>query len=702
MFTEYRKEIDWAGKKLVIETGKIARQSLGSVIATYGKTKVMANVTAAKSVNPDIDFFPLTVTYQEKMYAKGKIPGGYLKREGRPSERETLISRLIDRPLRPTFHPKYKNETQVVITVLQFDGENESDIVGMIAASAALSITGLPFLGPIGGVRIGYKNGEYTFNENISDMVDGELDLVVAGTKEGILMVESEAQELDEQVMLGALEKGHEECKKICDFIVSFAEMCAKEQWDIAEDEAWESDTKNFIFDNYEAKIKDIYSIKDKQQRSSSLTEIRSVIVDECFEKFGDDISKVKVSGFVKDLESSIVRNLILNDKVRIDGRKLDEVRNIASEVNLLDLCHGSALFTRGETQALVVTTLGAVSDEQMSETILGVEKSNFMLHYNFPPYSVGEVGRIGAAGRREIGHGKLASRAISPLLPSKDEFPYTIRVVSEIMESNGSSSMASVCGTSMSLMSAGVPIKSACAGIAMGLIKDGDNFAVLSDIMGDEDHLGDMDFKVAGTKDGITTMQMDIKITSITLEIMKEALTQAQKGRMHIMNEMSSAIETSSELSKNAPQMVAFNIDKNKIKEVIGSGGKVIKEIIETTGTSINIEDHGGVTIYGDSLDDVEHAKSIIGEIAFDPEVGKVYEAKVIKIVSFGAFVKFMGSKEGLVHISEFSDKRIENLDGIVAEGDELLIAYEGKDKKGKFKLTYKNVDQEKGVIKS
>lgn len=699
MFTENVKTMQWGGKTLTLATGKIARQATGAVVASLGGTKVLCTVTSAKLPNPDVDFFPLTVNYQEKYYASGKIPGGYFRREARPTERETLISRLIDRPIRPLFHERFKNETQVVLTVLEHDLETESDIVAMIGASAALTISGIPFLGPLGAARVGFKDGKYMINPAMDDIADLDLDLVVAGTRDGVLMVESEARELSEQQMLDAVAFGANAYTQVIDFIVEFAKQSAKQKWELAAVEDWESDVKSDIDTHARAGLTDAYKIVQKQDRISAVSAVKETTLEAIKQKYGDDINYVKVGGFLKKLEADIVRSDILTHHTRIDGRGLADVRQIATETGLLPRTHGSALFTRGETQAIVVATLGTASDEQMIDGLDGLHKESFLLHYNFPPYSVGEVGRMGATGRREVGHGKLAWRAIHPLLPHKEEFPYTIRVVSEITESNGSSSMASVCGSSMALMDAGVPLKQACAGIAMGLIKEGDEYAVLSDIMGDEDHLGDMDFKVAGTKDGITSLQMDIKITSITQDIMKNALAQAKDGREHILNEMALTISAGREgVSDSAPKMETFKINPDKIREVIGTGGKVIREITETTGAKVDIEEDGTIRVAAVDGKAMQSAVDWIQGIIAEPELGKIYIGTVVRCVDFGAFVTFMPNRDGLVHISELQNKRTEKTTDIVNEGDRVFVKCIGIDNKGKVKLSMKVIDQKSG----
>ena len=694
MFKMSKVELDWAGKKLILETGKVARQADSSVIATYGGTVVMANVVAAKKANPDMDFFPLTVNYQEKYYSVGKIPGGFFKREARPTEKETLICRLIDRPIRPLFHKDFKNETQVTCTVLSHDQENDSDILALIATSAAITLSGLPFMGPLGATKIGMLDGKLVANPTISEIKESNLELVVAGTSKGVLMVESEAQQLSEEQMLEAVVLGQETYKEVIDAIINLAKKAAKDPWDIPEKEEEIKNLPIEIEKKFKAKFIDAYKIQEKQKRSETLNELRSEI-SENYES--ETLSSVIVGDATKSIEKDIVRGELLKSGKRIDGRDTKTVRPINCEVGILERTHGSALFTRGETQALVVTTLGTGQDEQRIDAIEGEYKENFMLHYNFPPYSVGEVGRVGSTSRREIGHGKLAWRAIHPILPSSEKFPYTYRVVSEITESNGSSSMATVCGTSLSLMDAGVPLEKPIAGIAMGLIKEDSNYIVLSDILGDEDHLGDMDFKVAGTEDGITSLQMDIKITSITSDIMKEALAQAKEGRMHILNEMAKAIEKPREkISNYAPTITTLQVHKDKIREVIGKGGAVIREITEQTGAKIEIDDEGLVSIAAVNADSSQAAIDWIKGIVEEPEVGKIYEGKVVKLMEFGAFVNFMGSKDGLVHISQLKNERVEKVSDVVNEGDMVKVKVLDIDSRGKVKLSMKEVDQE------
>ncbi len=696
MFDITKKEITWGGRKLTLETGGIARQADGAVLATYGETTVLCTAVAAKSIRPGQDFFPLSVHYQEKTYAAGKIPGGYFKREGRPTENETLTSRLIDRPLRPLFPSEFKNETQVICTVLSHDMENNPDIVAMIGASAALTISGMPFMGPIGGARVGYIDGEYVLNPTIEQMEGTDLDLIVAGTSDAVLMVESEANELSESVMLDAVTFGHEQMAPVIDMIIDMAEDCAKEPWDLPE-QADTSDLYNKICEMAEVGLRDGYKIIDKQERTQKLAAVKETV----FEAFADDeeVEATLLGDLLKKLEKKIVRGNILQTGERIDGRTTVDVRAIKAEVGVLPRTHGSALFTRGETQALVVATLGTGDDEQMVDTLLGMQKQNFMLHYNFPPYSVGEAGRFMGPGRREIGHGKLAWRGVHAVLPTKEEFPYTIRVVSEITESNGSSSMASVCGSSLAMMDAGVPLARPVSGIAMGLIKEGDDFAVLSDILGDEDHLGDMDFKVAGTTKGITALQMDIKITGITREIMEVAVNQANGGRLYILDEMNKAIEGArTGLSEHAPKIESFQINKDKIREVIGTGGKVIREIVETTGAKVDIEDDGTIKVASSDQKAIDEAVAWIKGIADDPEVGVIYDGKVVRVVDFGAFVNFFGSRDGLVHISELAPERVEKVTDIINEGDTVKVKVLGIDDRGKVKLSMRLVNQETG----
>ncbi|WP_312797735.1 polyribonucleotide nucleotidyltransferase [Tianweitania sp.] len=698
MFKHHKVEIEWGGRPLILETGKIARQADGAVLATYGESVVLATVVSAKAPKPGQDFFPLTVNYQEKTYAAGKIPGGYFKREGRPSENETLVSRLIDRPIRPLFADGYKNDTQVVITVLQHDLENNPDIVSMVAASAALTLSGVPFMGPIGGARVGYVNGEYILNPHLDEMPESKLDLVVAGTADAVLMVESEAKELSEEIMLGAVVFGQNGFKPVLDAIIKLAEVAAKEprEHTAADNSALEGK----ILAAAESDLRDAYKITQKQDRYAAIDAAKAKVKTALFPEGGEaEYTAEQVGAVFKDVQAKVVRGNILDTGSRIDGRDLKTVRQIVSEVGVLPRTHGSALFTRGETQALVVATLGTGEDEQYVDSLTGMYKERFLLHYNFPPYSVGETGRMGSPGRREIGHGKLAWRAIRPMLPTPEQFPYTLRAVSEITESNGSSSMATVCGTSLALMDAGVPLQRPVAGIAMGLIKEGDRFAVLSDILGDEDHLGDMDFKVAGTENGITSLQMDIKIDGITEEIMKVALDQAKDGRLHILGEMASALtEGRSELGEFAPRIEVMQIPTDKIRDVIGSGGKVIREIVEKTGAKINIEDDGTVKIASSSAKEIEAARKWIHTIVAEPEVGEIYEGTVVKTADFGAFVNFFGPKDGLVHISQLSSERVAKTTDVVKEGQKVFVKLMGFDERGKVRLSMKVVDQETG----
>ena len=695
MFKLFRKEMEWGGTSLVLETGKIARQADGAVMVSLGETKVLCTAVAAHSPKPGQDFFPLTVNYQEKAFAAGKIPGGFFKREGRPSENETLVCRLIDRPIRPLFPKSFKCETQVICTVLAHDMENNPDIAALIGASAALTLSGVPFFGPIAAARIGWIDGAYVLNPTVDQMEVSELDMVMAGTHEGVLMVESEAKELSEAVMLGAVNFGHDNIKPVIDAIIDLAESCAKEPRDLPAEPAEINDI-NKVLKNFSKGFKSAYKIADKSKRQTALNEVRS----EAKAAVGDEYDTVLVSGLIKDMEADIVRGAILKTGVRIDGRDTKTVRTIVSEAGFLPRAHGSSLFTRGETQAMVVATLGTGQDEQIIDALVGESRSSFMLHYNFPPYSVGEAGRVGSPGRREIGHGKLAWRALRPLLPTKEEFPYTIRLVSEITESNGSSSMATVCGGSLAMMDAGVPIKRPVAGIAMGLIKEGDNFAVLSDILGDEDHLGDMDFKVAGSATGVTSLQMDIKITSITPEIMQIALDQAREGRVHILEEMGKALNSArDDLADSAPKITTLKISVDKIRDIIGPGGKIIREICEETGAKIDIEDDGTVKVAAVSGTSGEAAVARIRDIVAEPELGVIYEGTVVKTVDFGAFVNFLGAKDGLVHISELQNGRTEKTTDICKQGDSVKVKVIGFDDRGKVKLSMKRVDQESGT---
>ena len=697
MFNYHREEIEWGGRKLVLETGKIARQSDGAVMATYGETVVLATAVGETEPKLGIDFFPLTVNYQEKFYASGKIPGGYFKREGRPTERETLVSRLIDRPIRPLFVAGYRNETQVIVTVLSHDLENEPDIVAMIAASAALTLSGIPFMGPIAAARVGYIAGEYKLNPQIDEMVNSDLELVVAGTADAVLMVESEAKELPEDVMLGAVMFGHREMQKVINGIIRLAERAAKEPREIQTTEYIAE--AELLARHAEQQMKAAYQVPEKAKRHEAIDTIKAAAAAALAGDEPGKIPEALLGKLFKQLESRVMRSSVLETGHRIDGRDLKTVRPIVSQVGILPRAHGSALFTRGETQALVVATLGTGEDEQFVDSLEGTYKQHFMLHYNFPPYSVGEVGRMTGAGRREIGHGKLAWRALNPLLPDKTVFPYTIRVVAEITESNGSSSMATVCGSSLALMDAGVPLKRAVAGIAMGLILEGQKYAVLSDILGDEDHLGDMDFKVAGTDTGVTSLQMDIKITGITEEIMRVALDQAKDGRIHILGEMGKAITAArSELGAHAPRIETIKIPTDKIREVIGSGGKVIREIVEKTGAKIDIQDDGTVKVASADAESIKAALKWIKSIVAEPEIGEIYEGKVVKIMDFGAFVNFFGPRDGLVHISELASKRVAKVTDVVKEGDIVKVKLIGMDDRGKVRLSMKVVDQATG----
>ena len=695
MFEVYRKEITWGGRPLTFETGKIARQADGAVMVTYGGTTVLCTAVGAASAKPGIDFFPLTVNYQEKTFAAGRIPGGFFKREGRPSEKETLVCRLIDRPIRPLFHKSYKNETQVIATVLAHDMENDPDVVALIGASAALTISGLPFMGPIGACRVGWDGKDYILNPTTEQMQNKTLDLVVAGTTEGVLMVESEASELSEEIMLGAVDFGHKEMGSVIKAIIDLAEVAAKEPRPLPEEPKEKKEYLKLI-KPFQKKFEKAYKEMDKSKRSKMLSEIRNEIVL----SLGDNPNMTLASSLTKEVEADIVRGSILKTKKRIDGRDTKTVRPIVAEVGTLPRSHGSSLFTRGETQALVVATLGTGQDEQIIDALDGEYREKFMLHYNFPPYSVGEAGRVGSPGRREVGHGKLAWRAVHPLLPQGEDFPYTVRIVSEVTESNGSSSMATVCGTSLALMDAGVPIKKPVAGIAMGLIKEKNDFSVLSDILGDEDHLGDMDFKVAGTEDGITSLQMDIKITSITKEIMEIALDQAKDGRIHILNEMAKAIGSSREaLADTAPKITTMKIKVEKIRDVIGPGGKMIREICELTGAKVDIEDDGTIKIAASDTESSLAAQKKINDIVAEAEMGVIYDGKVVKTVDFGAFVNFLGTKDGLVHISELQNARTEKTTDICKEGDTVKVKVIGFDDRGKVKLSMKRVDQETGL---
>jgi|TARA_A200000159_G_scaffold58797_1_gene54331 polyribonucleotide nucleotidyltransferase len=676
-------------QQIKLETNRIAKQADASVVVTCGETMVMANICAAKTQKPDIDFFPLTVNYQEKYYASGKIPGGFFKREARPTERETLICRLIDRPIRPLFHKNFKNETQVTLTVLSYDGIVDPDIIAMYATGAALAVSGLPVAGTLGAARVGHIDGKLVANPTIEELENSTLDLVVAGTEEGVLMVESEAKELPESTMLEAVMFGHDFYQTFIKEIQTFAGKTEIKKFEVPTLPEFYEGLQKDISSKIADPIREAYGLTDKQERSQKLGEIRSSIIENV-----EDDQVLSATTIIKDIEKDVVRGDIIKNKSRIDGRKLDEVRKITCELDILPRAHGSSLFTRGETQALVVMTLGTGDDEQMIDSLDPMHKQHFMLHYNFPPYSVGEVGRSGFTSRREIGHGKLAWRAVNPMLPSKEDFPYTLRLVSEITESNGSSSMATVCGSSLALMSAGVPIKKHIGGIAMGLIKDGDDFVVLSDILGDEDHLGDMDFKVAGTMDGITSLQMDIKITSITKEIMEIALNQASGGRKHIIEVMTEALpEARTKFSKHAPQVISISIDKAKIKDVIGSGGKVIRNIVEVSGAKLEVNDDGIVKIASSNEESINTAKQMVEDIVAEPEIGKIYNGKVVKIVEFGAFVNFMGARDGLLHVSQISQKRVENVTDVLSEGQEVQVKVLDVDRAGKVKLSMKEV---------
>ncbi len=694
MFDIHKQEIIWGGRKLTLETGRIARQADGAVLATYGETAVLCTVVGAKSVKEGQDFFPLTVHYQEKFFAAGRIPGGFFKREGRPTEKETLVSRLIDRPIRPLFPEGFYNEVLVICQTVSYDGENDPDIVAMVGASAALTISGIPFLGPIGAARVGYIDGEYILNPTREQMQTSVLDLVVAGTTDAVLMVESEAQELSEDVMLGAVMHGQRASIAIIEAIIKLAEAAAKDPWNLPvkpDTSALEKSIRDLV----EADLRAAYGTTLKSERRDLLDAAKT----KAQEAFGEEHGKLTVGKLLKKIEQDIVRTDIVKNGKRIDGRGLADVRQIDCQVSVLPRTHGSALFTRGETQALVTTTLGTGDDEQMIDGLEGTSYENFMLHYNFPPYSVGEVGRFGPQGRREVGHGKLAWRALHPLLPSKEEFPYTVRVVSDITESNGSSSMASVCGGALALMDAGVPLKRACSGIAMGLILEGKDFAVLSDILGDEDHLGDMDFKVAGTSEGITSLQMDIKVTGITEEIMRVALNQAHAGRAHILEKMTAALGGArTVMSAHAPRIETMKINKDKIREVIGTGGKVIRQIVEETGAKVDIEDDGTIKIASSNADSIKAAKRWIEGIVAEPEVGRIYEGKVVSMVDFGAFVNFLGARDGLVHISEIQNERVAKVSDVLTEGQMVKVKVLGIDDRGKVRLSMRIVDQETG----
>jgi polyribonucleotide nucleotidyltransferase len=697
MFDVQKESFEWGGRTLTLETGKIARQANGAVLATYGETIVLATVVAAQSPKEGIDFFPLTVNYQERYYAAGKIPGGYFKRERAPTERETLTSRLIDRPIRPLFAEGFRNETLVVAQVLSHDLENDPDIVALIAVSAALTISGVPFMGPIGAARVGYINGEYVLNPLVDTYPESKLDLVVAGTHDAVMMVESEAQELSEDVMLGAVVFGHKEMQTAIDGIIRLAEKAAKEPRPVPEDA--HIALRERLKTAASPELAKAFQIADKHQRRDAISAVRKSLAATYVGEGEGKVVANTFSGLMHDVEAHVMRNAVLDTKKRVDGRDLVTVRPIEAEVGILPRAHGSALFTRGETQALVITTLGTAEDEQFVDSLEGTRKQTFMLHYNFPPYSVGETGRMGSPGRREIGHGKLAWRAVHPMLPAKESFPYTIRVVSEITESNGSSSMATVCGTSLALMDAGVPIAKPIAGIAMGLILEGSRYVVLSDILGDEDHLGDMDFKVAGTEDGITSLQMDIKIAGITEEIMKVALAQAKGGRMHILGEMDKALHGArAELGEHAPRIEQIKIPTDKIRDVIGTGGKVIREIVEKTGAKINIEDDGTVKIASADGESIKAALKWIRSLTAEPEMGEIYDGKIVKVMDFGAFVNFFGPKDGLVHVSELASQRVAKPSDVVKEGQAVKVKLLGFDDRGKVRLSMKQVDQVTG----
>jgi len=699
MFNLHRKELEWGGRPLVLESGRMARQADGAVLVRYDETTVLCTAVSEKTPRLGIDFFPLAVHYQEKTFAAGKIPGGFFKREGRPSEKEVLTSRLIDRPIRPLFVPGFRNETQVICTVLSHDLENNPDIPAMIGTSAALTLSGIPFLGPIGGARVGYIDGQYVLNPRLDEMLSTQLDMIVAGTADAVMMVESEASELSEEVMLGAVMFAHREFQPVIQAIIELAEACAKEPWNLPEIPDY-SPLKARLTEELGGELNAAYTERVKQVRTERVADLRSRSVELLNQPEAEQAIDPAVVGEVfKKLEKDIVRGQILDTGQRIDGRDTRTVRPILCEVGVLPRTHGSALFTRGETQALVVTTLGTGEDEQIIDALEGEWRQHFLLHYNFPPYSVGEAGRFGFTGRREVGHGKLAWRAVNCILPDRESFPYTIRVVSEITESNGSSSMATVCGTSLSLMDAGVPIKTAVAGIAMGLILEQDRYAILSDILGDEDHLGDMDFKVAGTREGVTALQMDIKVTGITEAIMRDALSQAHEGRMHILDEMAKALGHSrTELRESAPRIHAMKIPVDKIREVIGTGGKVIREITEMTGTKIDIEDDGSIRIASPNQANIEKAVEWVTNIVAEPEVGKIYRGKVVKVVDFGAFVNFLGNRDGLCHISELAPRRVKQVTDVVNEGDMVYVKCLGIDDRGKVRLSVKAVDQESG----
>ena len=697
MFDTNTKTLEWGGRTLTLETGHVARQADGAVMAIYGETTVLATAVAARKPKPGLDFFPLTVNYQEKYFAAGKIPGGFFKREGRPTEKETLTSRLIDRPIRPLFFPGFKNETQVIVTVLSHDMENDPDVLAMVAASAALTISGVPFMGPIGCSRVGFIDGEYVLNPTLDQMADTRLDLILAGTADAVMMVESEAKELSEDEMLGAVTFGHEQMQPVIDAIIDLAEEVGNEPWPLPKGQG--EDLIGRVRDLTGDALKAAFAIADKQERQDAVSGAKSIMTEALAAEIEDgSLESAAVSGAFKNVEAEIVRGNILDTGKRIDGRDLVTVRPILAETGILPRTHGSALFTRGETQAICVATLGTGEDEQFIDALEGTFKERFMLHYNFPPYSVGETGRMGGAGRREIGHGKLAWRATKAILPSAEEFPYTLRIVSEITESNGSSSMATVCGTSLALMDAGVPIKRPVAGIAMGLILEGEKFAVLSDILGDEDHLGDMDFKVAGTEEGVTSLQMDIKIAGITKDIMGQALEQAKGGRLHILGEMAKGLNETGEMSVYAPRIEVMNIPVDKIRDVIGTSGKIIRDIVETSGAKVSVEDDGTIKIASPDGASIEAARKRIHEIADEPEVGHIYDGTVVKVVDFGAFVNFFGPKDGLVHVSQMAPHRVNHPSDMVKEGDIVKVKLLGFDNRGKVRLSMKVVDQESG----
>ncbi|MDR2766280.1 MAG: polyribonucleotide nucleotidyltransferase [Holosporaceae bacterium] len=682
-----KKEIEWGGRTLSLETGRLAGQATGSVLVTYGDTSVLCTVVADRKPSDNVDFFPLTVNYVEKAYAAGKIPGGFVKREGRPSERETLISRLIDRPIRPLFHEAFHNETQVICTVLSFDGQNDTDVISIVGACAALTLSGIPFLGPIAAAKVGYQDGKFILNPRLGQ--ESKIDLVIAGSQRGVLMVECGAGEVPEDEMLEALKFGFDSFQPVIAAILELAENAAADPWDVAEPAADDDSLVDKIQVKFLDDVAHAYGLGSKKLRTAALASLYDSIKAHYAR---DDVDELKLHCAFESVCSSFVRNKILREKSRIDGRSMRDVRKISVDVGVLPRVHGSAIFTRGETQALVVTTLGTAQDEQMVDGLPGEYRERFMLHYNFPPFSVGEIGRLGAPGRREIGHGRLAARALEPVIPTKAEFPYSLRVVSEVLACNGSSSMATVCGTSLSLMDAGVPLKKAVAGVAMGLVVDGERHEILSDIMGEEDHLGDMDFKVAGTVDGITALQMDIKVAGIGFDVMEKALQQAKEGRLLILKEMSKGLQRHRpELNENAPKMTTIMIPKDKIREVIGSGGKVIRDIIEQTGAKIDIDDSGSVTVAAPNNTSLESALKKIKDIALDPVDGIIYRGTVVKVMDFGAFVNFYGSQDGLVHISEMSDLRVEKVTDVVVEGDEVDVMFMGYDNRGRAKLTMK-----------